>query len=105
MPDDATPEEVAAAVDAVTTKRGGKLEGSGEAKAVELVSLEESHYARVLHIGPYADEPATFEVLDEMLAGEGLQRSRRHVEVYLSDPSRTAPEKLRTVLMAPILPS
>ena len=103
MPGDATGEEVAAAVTAVTARRGGKLENSSEARAVELLALDESRCARVLHVGPYADEPATFILIDEMLAGQGMRRGDRHVEVYLSDPARTPPEKLRTVLLAPLL--
>ena len=102
MPDDATPEEVADAVEAATMKKGGKLEGSNAARAVELRELPEQRAGRILHVGPYSEEAESFALIDELLDTEGLRRENRHTEVYLSDPSRTAPEKLRTVLLVPI---
>jgi len=62
--------------------------------------------AQVMHIGPYDDEPATIALLNRYIADNGyrtdLTDTRRHHEIYLSDPRKTAPEKLRTVLRYPI---
>jgi hypothetical protein len=56
----------------------------------------------ILHTGPYADEPETFDRLATFLAGQGVEREPWHVEVYLSDPSRTKPENMKTGLLAKI---
>ena len=99
VPSDVTKGELAAIVEAVTTKRGAKLEGSEEAERIQLTKIKGARFARVLHLGPYATEQESFAKIDEMLAKEGLSREPWHVEAYLSDPSRTAPEKLKTALL------
>ncbi len=61
--------------------------------------LEEGRCVQMMHIGPYDDEPASFARMEEFCAVQGLRRlSKVHREIYVSDPRRTAPEKLRTVL-------
>ena len=82
--------------------KGGKLEASQEAERVELVKKAKQRFARILHVGPYAEEPRSIAQIDTLLESEGLSREAWHVEVYLSDPNRTAPEKLKTVLLVPI---
>ncbi|MCK7514791.1 MAG: GyrI-like domain-containing protein [Desulfobacterales bacterium] len=53
----------------------------------------------MMHIGPYDAEPASFARMEEFCAARGLTRvSKVHREIYMSDPRKTAPEKLRTVL-------
>lgn len=55
--------------------------------------------AQILHVGPYDDEPATFAKLAQFLEAENLKRtSKDHVEIYLGDPRKSAPEKLKTIL-------
>jgi hypothetical protein len=100
MPPDLTDAELADAVEKATTKKKGKLEKSEEARRVELVRTDPVRCARILHVGPYADEPATFARMDAFLAERGLAREPWHVEVYLSDPGRTVPEKMKTGLLA-----
>ncbi len=59
-----------------------------------------------MHLGPYDDEPATMEKIDRFIAENGLApdyETRRHHEIYLSDPRRCAPEKRKTVLRAPVV--
>jgi hypothetical protein len=66
---------------------------------VRFERLEEGLCVQMLHVGSYDDEPASFAVMEKFAIAQGLVRaSRRHREIYLSDPKRTAPEKLRTVL-------
>ncbi len=59
-----------------------------------------------LHVGPYDDEPETLAQMDAFAAEQGcvldFSETRRHHEIYLGDPRRTAPEKLKTVLRHPI---
>ena len=102
VPHNVTEEELRAAVEAATTKRGGKLEGSEQAQRIELVGIEPARFARVLHVGPYSTEPESFAKIDQLLAQQGLRREPWHIEVYLSDPNRTAPEKLKTGLLTKV---
>ena len=62
-------------------------------------SIEEGLVAQILHIGSYDDEPETFEKLALFIKEKGYRRtSKEHKEIYMSDPRRTAPEKLKTIL-------
>jgi hypothetical protein len=99
VPRDVRATEVAAVLRAATTKKGGKLEGSAEARRVRLERLPRATVGRILHVGPYADEPRSFEKIDAAVAAAGRAPARSHVEIYLSDPRRTAPARLRTVLL------
>ena len=67
---------------------------------------EEGLCAHLLHIGPYDAEPASIDRLTEFLREQGcapdFTDTRRHHEIYLGDPRRTAPEKLKTVIRHPI---
>ena len=72
-------------------------------RRIQLLGIESSRFARILHVGPYATEPESFAKIDAMLSGQGLDREPWHVEVYLSDPSRTAPEKLKTCLLTKVI--
>ncbi|MFF0729737.1 GyrI-like domain-containing protein [Streptomyces sp. NPDC004134] len=66
-------------------------------------SLREGTSAQLLHVGPYDDEgPALARLHDEYLAANGLRMTGHHHEVYLSDPRRARPEKLKTVLRQPV---
>lgn len=62
----------------------------------------EGRCAQVLHIGPYADESSSIVRLHQGLREAGYVPRGRHHEIYLSDPRRTAPEKVRTILRQPV---
>lgn len=65
-------------------------------------TLHEGSSAQVLHIGSYDDEaPVLYELHHTYLAANGLRPSGLHHEIYLSDPRKTAPEKLKTILRQP----
>ena len=59
-----------------------------------------------MHVGSYDAEPETLEQMDAFAREQGYETDftghRRHHEIYLSDPRRTAPEKLKTVLRHPV---
>ncbi len=103
MPPDVGADVPAAAAETATTKRGGSLEGSEVAHRVALRDIEGGRYGRTLHVGPYEDEPRSFEqidaLIDALIDAEGLTPALGHLEVYLSDARRTPPEKLKTVLL------
>ncbi|MFE2290380.1 GyrI-like domain-containing protein [Streptomyces sp. NPDC059452] len=66
-------------------------------------TLHEGPSAQVLHIGSYDDEaPILHELHHTYLKANGLRPTGMHHEIYLSDPRRTAPEKLKTVLRQPV---
>lgn len=58
--------------------------------------------AQIMHIGPYEAEPPTIEKLHKFVEESGHKLRGKHHEIYLGDPRRTAPEKLKTVLRHPI---
>jgi len=63
--------------------------------------LTEGPAAQILHIGPYSAEGPTIERLHGFIREQGGRPSGKHHEMYLSDPRRTTPEKLRTILRQP----
>jgi hypothetical protein len=71
-----------------------------------LARFREGLCVQCMHIGPYAQEPATVEKINAYAAENGLlcdlSEARKHHEIYLGDPRRSAPEKLRTVLRHPV---
>lgn len=76
--------------------------------AVTWLPLTEGLCVQMLHVGPYDTESGTIACMDAYLAAQGLENDwesgRRHHEIYLSDPRRTAPDKQRTVIRHPVRP-
>lgn len=72
-----------------------------------LAELAEGLCVQALHIGPYDTEPVTIDAMRQFAAEQGCAEEigdvRRHHEIYLSDPRRTAPDKLRTVIRHPVV--
>ena len=66
---------------------------------------EEGRCAQVLHVGPYAEDGPTIVRLHEGIAAAGYRPRGRHHEIYLGDPRRSAPDKLRTILRQPVEPA
>ena len=76
--------------------------------ALQFVRFErwtEGLSAQILHIGPYATEQVSVVALHKAIAEYGLRPSGRHHEIYLGDPRKAAPEKLRTILRQPVEPA
>jgi len=71
-------------------------------KDVELTTLNENQCVQMLHIGPYDREPETVAQMEAFAAAQGYRFDGLHHEIYLSDPRRVAPEKLRTILRIPV---
>lgn len=73
---------------------------------VEFFCYEEGLCVQCMHVGPYDTEPETIRQMETYAAEQGYQSDltvqRLHHEIYLSDPRRTAPEKMRTVLRHPV---
>jgi hypothetical protein len=100
MPDFVTPEIFDWAVKTATEKK------QTDFSKVELRSVDEGLCVQALHVGAYDDEPATVEKLHEFITNNDLQLDindhRHHHEIYLSDPRRTKPANLKTVLRLPV---
>ena len=69
---------------------------------VRFASFHEGRAAQTLHIGPFSEEGPTVEKVHRFIEEKGAQRTGKHHEIYLKDPRRTIPEKLKTVLRQPI---
>lgn len=84
-----------------------QLKEKKDPPALKLVRFErwrEGRAAQILHVGPYAAERPTIERLHAFLRENGYKRAGKHHEIYLGDPRRSAPEKLRTVIRHPVSP-
>jgi hypothetical protein len=62
----------------------------------------EGKAAQIMHIGPFSTEGPNVQKIHEAIKAEGHQLSGKHHEIYLGDPRKTAPEKLKTVLRQPM---
>lgn len=84
-----------------------KKGGSPELDSIRLAWFEEGLCVQTMHIGPYATEPDTLDRMRAYMREQGLQDNvgphGKHHEIYLSDPRKTAPEKIKTVLRHPVL--
>ena len=79
----------------------------GKEPEVSEVTLEEMSQGRcvqMLHLGPYEKEHETLALMREFAAAEGLKPHGRHHEIYVSDPRRVPPERLKTILRMPVKP-
>ena len=74
----------------------------------ELITVSEGLCVQCLHIGRYNEEPATVAKMDSYLLEQGYENDisdlRRHHEIYLSDPRKVSPERMKTVIRHPVRP-
>jgi hypothetical protein len=77
-------------------KKGAKL------PTVRLQRFAEGTCAQVLHLGPYAEERPTIEGLHRFIEESGYVRTGRHHEIYISQPGRGDPAKMKTVIRQPM---
>lgn len=96
-PEFITQREVAGAIE--TARKKGKSTAVSE---VQLDKMAEGRCVQMLHVGPYDAEDATIAVMMSFVAENDLAVHGLHHEIYLSDPRRVAPEKLRTILRFPV---
>ncbi len=72
-----------------------------------LESFTEGRCVQLLHVGPYSTEPESISRIMSFIEKNNLRaelnEGRRHHEIYLSDPRRTAPERLKTILRLPVI--
>jgi hypothetical protein len=99
QPDAVTGDLLARLSDEVATKKSMPA-----ARELRLICFEEGTAAQVLHVGPYAAEAPTIARLHEFIRDLGFTfdgHRHKHHEIYLGDPRRSAPGKLRTIIRQP----
>ena len=69
---------------------------------ISFETFAEGKCVQVTHVGPYSDEPQTIEAMMAFMADNKLQANGRHHEIYLSDPRKTEPSKMKTLLRYPV---
>jgi len=77
-------------------RKGAKL------PPVRLARFAEGLCAQVLHLGPYAEEKPTIQRLHRFIAEQGYELKGRHHEIYLGQPGRGDPAKMKTVIRQPV---
>ncbi len=86
----------------VRRKRGD----SPSLSRLRLASFEEGPCMQIMHVGPYSEEPATVERMQAFAAENGYRDcvglGGKHHEIYLGDPRKANPLKLKTVLRHPL---
>ena len=100
LPEFVTEEEFRWAVE--TAEKKNKTDCS----KARFMTLKEGLCVQMMHIGSYDDEPESVALMNEFIAEQGyvndMGNERQHHEIYLSDPRKTEPAKLKTVIRHPI---
>tara|TARA_Y100000589_G_C27186579_1_gene642967 strand:- start:1191 stop:1832 length:642 start_codon:yes stop_codon:yes gene_type:complete len=72
-------------------------------KQIRFETLDEGLCVQVLHVGPYSEEgPILKQMHEQFIPDNGYAMTGKHHEIYLGDPRKTAPQKLKTILRQPI---
>jgi hypothetical protein len=77
----------------------GKAPGAAN---VKLETIREGPCVQMLHVGPYGEEPRTIRAMEDFMRAGGLVFRGPHHEIYLSDPRRVPPARLKTILRHPV---
>ena len=98
VPDFVTKKDVAAIVASVSAKKSNSRFAD-----LQLITYKEGLSLQCLFVGPYRDEaPVIADLHDNVIPQRGLEETGWHHEIYLSDPNKSAPEKLKTLLRQPV---
>jgi hypothetical protein len=71
-------------------------------KEIRFEKMKEGKCVQILHIGPYSTESESIEKMKKLMEDRNLVENGPHHEIYLSDPRRIAPEKMKTILRQPV---
>ena len=86
----------------------GQARQKKDSPAIDRVRFEQFHEglcAQTMHIGPYSAEEGTITRVHEFIKENGYKFRDKHHEIYMSDPRKVAPEKMKTVVRHPIVRS
>ncbi|MCA9912180.1 MAG: GyrI-like domain-containing protein [Anaerolineae bacterium] len=70
--------------------------------AIRFETYHEGHAVQILHIGSYAEEAPTVQRLHDFIAEQGYKLTGKHHEIYLSNPDRVEPARLKTIIRQPM---
>lgn len=77
-----------------------------DCSSAEFLTINEGLCVQIMHIGSYDDEPASVKLMEDFVKENGyeidINQNRLHHEIYLSDPRKSKPENLKTVIRHPI---
>jgi hypothetical protein len=100
LPDFVTKENFAWAVETASKKK------NIDCSSAEFLTIDEGLCVQIMHIGSYNDEPASVKLMEDFIREKGygtdINQKRLHHEIYLSDPRKSNPENLKTVIRLPI---
>lgn len=97
QPDMVTPELINNATDQVKKKKNPSA-----LSEIRFENYEEGKAAQIMYIGPFSEEGPTIKRIHTFIQENGYEIIGKHHEIYLSDPRRTIPEKLKTIIRQPI---
>ncbi|NQS90018.1 GyrI-like domain-containing protein [Patescibacteria group bacterium] len=97
MPDFVTSEIVESTKEEVYKKKGIDL-----IKEIKFEKINEGKCIQIMHVGPYSTEPETIGKIKDFMEDNDFTENGLHHEIYISDPRKTIPEKMKTILRQPI---
>jgi hypothetical protein len=97
QPEPVTPEVFKEAVEQAREKKNPP-----SIDKIRFERFDEGTCVQLMHIGPYADEAPNIQRMHAYAFEQGYALRGKHHEIYLSDPNRTAPERLKTVIRQPV---
>jgi hypothetical protein len=97
QPDFIAQKDVDAAVEEVRRKKN-----PAALDRLRFETLEEGPAAQILYTGPFSAEGPTIQRIHDFIHVHGKELYGKHHEIYLNDPRRSAPEKLKTIIRQPM---
>jgi hypothetical protein len=97
MPNFVISEIVEKATEEVFKKKGMEL-----IKEIKFEKIKEGRCVQILHIGSYSTEPESLTKMRKLMEQKNLVEDGPHHEIYLSDPRKVVPEKMKTILRHPV---
>ncbi|MBW1677346.1 MAG: GyrI-like domain-containing protein [Deltaproteobacteria bacterium] len=82
-------------------KQVEKKKGLASLSDMRFAAFPEGTAAQIMYFGPYSEEAPTIDKIHGFIRDQGYRLRGKHHEIYLSDPRRTAPHKLKTIIRQP----
>jgi len=98
------PDHITSAMFRQAVERAKEKRDTPSLARLRLESFREGMAVQALHVGPYADEPRTIDRMTAFAESRGYRFHGKHHEIYLGDPRRAKPERLKTVLRHAVEP-
>ena len=96
------PEFVTRELFAIALQQVKKKKSLDALSKLRLEAFAEGKAAQILYVGPFSEEGPTIENIHSYIKQNGYRASGKHHEIYLSDITKTAPDKLKTIIRQPV---